>query len=244
MEREPVFSGSALHFSIGENASTGFRLRENLHCCVNGANVIFLDVLTDRFFALPPATNDSFKSLLMNEDVTRGGVLALELLEREGLLIRVDDPDERPMATVAKRAVETSFQLAVDASARGMVLPAIFHQLLSAFMLKVRGFSATVRFLQKAKPISPTTSVAAVEEKVAEISAAFRKTRFAFRPGDRCLARGIAFTSCCYRQNIAVSLIIGVRTNPFAAHCWVQRGEMIVHDDSGQATLFTPILIL
>ncbi|MFD2138277.1 lasso peptide biosynthesis B2 protein [Novosphingobium resinovorum] len=45
-------------------------------------------------------------------------------------------------------------------------------------------------------------------------------------------------------QNLAPDLVIGVRSNPFRAHAWVQSRGRVIHDDQRQAPLFTPIFML
>jgi hypothetical protein len=59
-----------------------------------------------------------------------------------------------------------------------------------------------------------------------------------------CLRDSIALLRFLIRRGVAAELVIGVKLYPFAAHCWVQQGPLILNDNLGGAAGFAPILVL
>ncbi len=76
------------------------------------------------------------------------------------------------------------------------------------------------------------------------MSAAFEVSDFVFGRNDRCLQRAIAMIRRCLRVGHNPSLVIGVRINPFTAHCWVQQDLTVVGDSIDIARIYTPICAL
>ncbi|WP_375713750.1 lasso peptide biosynthesis B2 protein [Sphingobium sp. BS19] len=71
--------------------------------------------------------------------------------------------------------------------------------------------------------------------------------RYATKPfgrTNRCLARSLAMFSLCRAHGIPVQFVIGVRSDPFAAHAWVQIDTAVLNDSTEQVNLYTPILVL
>lgn len=56
-----------------------------------------------------------------------------------------------------------------------------------------------------------------------------------------CLVRALALHAVLARQGYASVLVFGVKMHPFEAHCWLQRGDLVINDTIEQVGLFTPI---
>lgn len=59
-----------------------------------------------------------------------------------------------------------------------------------------------------------------------------------------CLQRAFVLLNCLARRGVAVDWVFGVRTWPFAAHCWLQHGDTVLADDLDRIRGYTPILIV
>lgn len=81
---------------------------------------------------------------------------------------------------------------------------------------------------------------AANEEACEEIAAAFHRARRYVSVADQCLPRGIAMKRMMARRRQHVSLVFGV-TMPFAAHCWVQAGDIVLTDPLDVVLHYQPI---
>lgn len=57
-----------------------------------------------------------------------------------------------------------------------------------------------------------------------------------------CLQRAFLLRAYLASQGVATDWIFGVRTWPFAAHCWLQIGDLVVGDRLARAAHFTPIM--
>jgi hypothetical protein len=79
---------------------------------------------------------------------------------------------------------------------------------------------------------------------LAEVAAAFRLSRLIASPLDRCLPRSLAAAHGLLDRDIVPELVFGVRLQPFAAHCWVRHGQVLVNESLDQVRNFTPILTL
>lgn len=222
----------------------GFRLKDDLHYCVAGQRAIFLDVAADRYFTLPKSADGAFQRLVQGSPMGAGDQEALETLVEKGVLF----PDVH--ATIGlpdfavPRALHDIFPTGKSQAGAAALFTAVRMQIAASRMLRARGFAEIIAHLRASKPAALAVECSTHQPEIDRIAAAFRRTRFLFRPADRCLPRAIGFALCAYRVQASPMLVFGVRTNPFVAHCWLQSGDRIIHDDSGQATLFTPIMVV
>lgn len=73
---------------------------------------------------------------------------------------------------------------------------------------------------------------------------AFEQARLLRTAADRCLPRSIALALRLARYGASTNVVIGVRTNPFGAHCWTQLGETVLNDSVEEVLRYTPILVV
>lgn len=59
-----------------------------------------------------------------------------------------------------------------------------------------------------------------------------------------CLYRAASLRAFLGSDAAGVSWVFGVSTWPFAAHCWLQRGDLVLNDSLAQVARYTPILAL
>jgi hypothetical protein len=89
----------------------------------------------------------------------------------------------------------------------------------------------------------PSLSLAASASKVDEVAAAFDRTGYFLGHADRCLVRSLAMFFMFRSLGVRVDLVIGVRSSPFLAHCWIQHEAMVLNDTVEHVRHFTPILV-
>jgi hypothetical protein len=73
-----------------------------------------------------------------------------------------------------------------------------------------------------------------------DIAGAFERAKRYVSGADQCLPRGIAMKRMMSRKGQAVSLVFGV-TLPFAAHSWVQAGDLVLTDPLDVVLHYQPI---
>ncbi len=65
-----------------------------------------------------------------------------------------------------------------------------------------------------------------------------------FSAHDRCLHDSLCLVRFLAMEKIAADWVIGVRTRPFAAHSWVQRGSLVLNDLHENVRAYEPILVV
>ncbi|MFN3945632.1 MAG: lasso peptide biosynthesis B2 protein [Allosphingosinicella sp.] len=205
---------------------------------MTGGRVVFLDLLRDRYFCLPFKTEAAFLRLRAGEGQPGDFALLRPLVDRE-LLVK------------GKESAEAGFQLpppTADFLAPPFppapmldVLRALRIELGAAWLLRRRSFLEAIE--RARRPLRNAPQSAASPERLRSIISASAAAGLVLRTADRCLPRALAVHSLARRSGIRSRLVIGVRMNPFAAHCWAQLDERVLVGDHEQARLFTPILV-
>jgi hypothetical protein len=80
--------------------------------------------------------------------------------------------------------------------------------------------------------------------RIRRVATAFAYTGFIFGRTDRCLPRSLAMYSLCRSLGASIQCVIGVRSDPFAAHAWTQDKDRILNDSVEQVRHYSPILML
>jgi len=65
-----------------------------------------------------------------------------------------------------------------------------------------------------------------------------------FTTKDACLADSLALILFLARYRLFPTWVFGVQTGPFAAHCWVQQGDVVFNDTPDHVRRYTPILTI
>ena len=74
---------------------------------------------------------------------------------------------------------------------------------------------------------------------------AFARYRvFLFSSRNECLFDSLALIEFLARYDIYPDWVFGVQTRPFAAHCWVQHGDIVFNDTVEYVGGFTPIMVV
>ncbi len=80
------------------------------------------------------------------------------------------------------------------------------------------------------------------ESRIAALVAAARSARAWVPFEGECLKRAFQLRCFLAEHGIAADWVFGVRTWPFAAHCWLQIGDLVVGDRVERVRLYAPIL--
>jgi hypothetical protein len=216
------------------------RLRQDLHCCVSGGRTIFLDVETDRYFCLSPSRDEVFQRFLAGES----GLTGLGLFVDLGIL--VEGQALEGSGCVEAWAMPCS-ELAPDSGSPpglAMSVRALLARLVAAGALRRRGFADVCRGIVARRAASGPEASTVNELSLRVLARALSQTDLIFGRTKRCLPRSLAFMALCHSCRVYPKLVIGVRTHPFAAHCWVQLGDRVLNDTIDNVRIFSPIMAL
>ncbi|WP_288991071.1 lasso peptide biosynthesis B2 protein [uncultured Sphingopyxis sp.] len=82
------------------------------------------------------------------------------------------------------------------------------------------------------------------ESELRALGTAFARARTFVPIAPRCLVDSLALYRMALRRSLAPTLVFGVRTNPFAAHCWLQSGACVLTGTAEEARNYQPILVV
>src|SRR5262245_56458576 len=225
-----------------------YALAGHVFVCLQGEHVVFLDVHKDRYFALEAQQTGGLDALVRgwpvratspvpeadDLDAMQSSVLAL-LLER-GLLST--DPQS------GKAATPVSVQpIAQELTAEGYEGPAqvgaatfckfLVSALTASLVLRFHGFERAVRRVSRRNERSHNiaTGDGLNEQRVHRLVTAFTELRpYFFTAKDMCLFEALALSEFLARHRIFPQWVFGVQARPFAAHCWLQQGGVVLND--------------
>lgn len=215
--------------------------RADIYWCDVGGRIVVMDVERDIYLQLPQHLVDSFRALRHSGARADKPVERFEALARIGLCdadfgrpaepshIAVPAHDTPPLAMggVPLRPLATGAALVRIVTAR-----------LAVRLLPLRLLIGWVRRLQSG-PSAPMARGRADAR-----TALFVRARQLVPARGTCLPDSIALLHFLRSRNMACRLVLGVRLDPFEAHCWVQDHDMILADTHERVACFTPILQL
>lgn len=73
---------------------------------------------------------------------------------------------------------------------------------------------------------------------------AFRGARRLVPFKGNCLSDSLALIGWLFERGEGATLVFGVKLDPFAAHCWVQSGDVVLNDRPERVERFTPVRII
>lgn len=123
-------------------------------------------------------------------------------------------------------------------------LQAIWYQLGAARDLRRKTLRSIVDDAYLSKGLRRTRSIKDLTNDAARAILSFNSTGLALSAVDNCLVRSLALFRMLARLEIFPDLVIGVTASPFAAHAWVQIGDVVLNDSIDRVRRFVPILII
>ena len=213
----------------------GYSLRKGVSACVADGTVVLLDLDRDRYFAVAATASTGARTVGILDDATLARLLDMKLA--------VPTPGAGMPAFCPPAPAVTGCAWTVEA--HGAPLPvagAIARTLVARAELRLSSLSSVLSRLEIAKGDLPRDPPS--RHTIASIGGAFGAASRVTSGADRCLARSIAIARAMLAKGVAPLIVIGVRLNPFAAHCWVQHGGVLMSDEPGTIAPYTPVLIL
>jgi hypothetical protein len=207
-----------------------------LALAVAQGHAIFLDCKADRYFALSPGENDALLALLAGDPISDRATRALAsaigfAADRETLL-----------SLMVPAPLPSLRRLLPQSGAMGwrIRLAAIASLVATTWSLRVRGLRATLEqlvSLPAGAPRRPTIAMGLV------VGAHDWMSKH-LTAHDACLVRSLALARHLRSRGCEAQLVIGVKADPFAAHCWVQSGDWLLNEELDAVAAFAPILLI
>lgn len=238
---------------------TAYLLSEHVYACQSGSHVILLDVLRDQYLAV-----DAESARLLTESVygwptfASGAASTVMADARRDTTIRrflaegLLTTDPRAAKKPAKELIEPPSKALLEQNPETtpVIQPRYVPDFLLSFglaaaMLRLRHFAKVVTRVRARREREAANSGDLDLGDAAELVAAFDALRpFAFASKDACLLHALALLEFLSLHRIFPSWVFGVRTEPFAAHCWVQHRDVVFNDVPDYVSRYTPIMAI
>ncbi|WP_161785643.1 lasso peptide biosynthesis B2 protein [Sphingopyxis sp. LC81] len=202
-----------------------YRLRPNLRCCAIGTRTICLDLSTSRYFLLENVAAAAFEAFTKG---TASDEQTGWLLERN--LVEAGVPTVAP--SLPPNPTESIFDGPTGPSHPLLLLEAVASQWRARRNLEARPLGTL---------LIPTGLPDTGLDPCRPVAVAFARASRYRDATDQCLVRGLAMRTMLARRGLGVDLVIGVML-PFAAHCWVQAGPVVISDPLDRVQNFKPLL--
>jgi hypothetical protein len=210
------------------------QLSPGLSFCRTEDGFVFLDLRSDRYFQLAPRDHEIFERLLSG-DGERGEV---ETFVAAGILQRAEGAVACGPAE-ARVAPDDIYSLEPRRSSLAATLEAGYHVMRARRAISAAHLATTIADLSRRK-----ASASCDLQAILAAALRFDANRSSIPIARRCLIDSVALMRMLLARGLASDLIFGVRTGPFAAHCWLQAGDHVLTCAQDDARNFTPILVI
>lgn len=201
---------------------------------------IFLDLARDRYFALPAKLEAAFRHAIESPCDSAVAPDDAERLIRAGILEAVDgDQKPAPPASPIAPASDRISTASASKASLTLVVQVVLTQLMALLVVRIFPLRVIARQLER---LNSGESRMDSDRTTDRLVAAYRVASMFIKAEGNCLPRTLAFVWLARRRRCDAHLVIGVRINPFSAHCWAQRGDVVLNDQLDRAILFRPIL--
>ncbi|MGF6416913.1 hypothetical protein ABH900_000374 [Stenotrophomonas sp. AN71] len=232
-----------------EQHAAPYFLSRQAHVCVTGDAMVILDQASGRYLSIDRRGAAGLGGLVLDWPLAPEGAppprMLQSLLDRR-LITR--DPQRGKSA--ASPVIELPRYWVREGEPRGC--PQITAADVGRFLASVAHAACSRTFL-------PFRYTVAAESRRGQVSApgavdseelAFRVRVFdwlrpiAFRKTDECFLYCLAMREFLSWYGIVPAWVFAVRTQPFAAHCWLQHGDQVLTDIPFNLRRMVPILVL
>lgn len=236
-------------------AAPTYRLADHVRACQIDDQVILLDLHHNRYLGIAGATKlaslarviDDWPTLRPDSSAAgeRDAAKFVAALVRQGLLARA--AESRPRQPVLCEPLQTlpPDPASLTASFEWRYLPSLwFNAALVSHWMRHQTLAEIVRHISTGKRRTVSGHQAGDDALQAAVAAYVRVRPFAFTAHDRCLHDSLTLTRFLAARQMCPQWVIGVMTNPFGAHSWVQSGHTVLNDLHENVRRYHPILIV
>ncbi|SNS88038.1 Transglutaminase-like superfamily protein [Sphingomonas laterariae] len=208
------------------------QLRPDLHVAIANDRPVFLDVAADRYFCLGGALEQAFLAWF-----DRPRTAPAKALVEAGILV----DGTRSLATPPIDPPRSSL-----CEAGNTPLPDAVRWYRVAWLVARRHWetnhhplAVSLERLQRRRSNHARRPPPAIPD----IWASYRRHRRTIPIAYSCLLDSLALLDFLGAFGHDARLVIGVTLDPFLAHCWVQKSDLLINDRLGHVGAFTPILV-
>lgn len=215
----------------------GWTLAPGVGFCLAGDDLIFLDARRDRYLQLGGERRAAFERLCArepNDSDAMEGLIDTGLFSRSETATAIAPVEVYvPTSDLAAAPIARTRLASIAAAARALYW-ARKALLPGRLVATLDGFAEAKR----------SRSGDADDIGLAALASVYGEARRWVPVPPRCLVDALALYRLSLRKGFAPTLIFGVRTNPFAAHCWLQSHSAVLTGTAEEAHNYRPVLAI
>ncbi|NHK27170.1 lasso peptide biosynthesis B2 protein [Parvularcula flava] len=212
-------------------------LRDQLAFCFCDNHAVFLDERHDRYFQLSAKLSKAFRQFT---DTGACDPDSTDTLVERGIIVEGDwgaTPLTPASIDVPKRSVIESPERGATKGCSLLGVAVTMHR------CRRKVASLPLSKLLNARRKARARLLTEPEKAIA-LAARFNRLRRRLPFSPECLPDSLALLAILDGQSIAADLVIGIKLNPFEAHCWVQSADCLLNEAVDHARTFTPVQTL
>jgi hypothetical protein len=210
---------------------TTYQLTPHVRACRDGGYIVFLDLRLDRYWSVPARAAPAIAGLVETDRAPGRGARLLEL----GLI----EPANARWRPYEPRAAAPQQKLSPTSHSRASLFD--FGLCVSACWWTARSLARRRLDRTLARLAELKSRAAQPEADASYLVGVFEEVRPWFPRRRVCLFDALALFRFMVMRGLRPDLVFGVRTAPFAAHCWVEWQGRLAGDSSDHCASFTPI---
>ena len=224
-----------------------YTVRNDLSYCVVDGHAIFLDVAADRYFHLPDHLERAFIEYVSASDRNRSPEAAL--VERNIMVRGEQEFRDAAQSETSAPSRSASEMAVVDTGDAVRALPEVMmttwrcRRRIRTWPLR-EVIDETLRYRAQHCSAPRTSCGAAHERRLLRAVDVFQRARLYLPLETRCLLDSLSLFRFLARRGLDSKIVLGVTNDPFAAHCWVQSGNIVLNDTVGNAMAHTIIKVI
>jgi Transglutaminase-like superfamily len=259
-------------FGGGGGEKSSYRLASHVHVCATRDGSVLLDLKRDKYLGFSredsellaaavtgwPAVNGSSVRCEQESDrQARNGLC--EALLKDGLITCDRDGRKRAIEEISIDMTASFVSVGDELEVSGHLRTRDVVHFMAAYLwvrysLRWRPFIATVEKVRSIKARSTELRHRGGRKgsgepcdilRMAAVVDVFRRLRpYAFGPEGRCLLHALTLVKFLSRYHLYPEWVIGVATQPWGAHSWVQWGNFLLDTNPEKVCRYTPILVV
>ncbi len=229
-------------------------LSPDVHVCVTADQVVFLDIADGRYLGLPIERACTLRPLIhgwpVGDDCSPDGPgidnTLIRSLAKRGLITR--DAARGKAAT----PVVVDLQNAWHSDRWLRHAPIVRTRHVLQFVTAVTYASCALRWMKLSRIVNrirqrklKSAGTPVDEDQLTQLMGIYGRLRpLLYTRKDACLLHALSVLEFLAHYRIFPDLVIGVRTRPFRAHCWLQHNGLALTDTPLHLSRLTPIVLI
>lgn len=220
-----------------------YSLGGNWSFCVDGKMIVLMDVEANAYLALPPLLATSFDRLRKGEDPRSEDTRPLQTLIGAGIITVGSKGSAICPCAIANPPTSEIEERHLNRPRISDVLRAAVNLSQMHRALKRKKFSTVIADLDACKKPKSDCGLE-IGNRAREIASAFHWLNTFVTRHDQCLLRSLAMIKSLRMNGVPSTMIFGIATRPFSAHCWIQYQDVVLNDTIEGVRSYIPILEL